>query len=253
MLPSSPMILTIDIGNSFTKFGLWEGTRLDERFSCATSALSEPDSLTGILEGLSGKGIDTVCACSVVPSAKTLMSEALTSTLGLTSKWIDGTSNLGMPIAYETPLTLGADRVAAAFGALKRYGAPAIVCDFGTAMTIDVVRADGSYAGGMIAPGIGMVTGALGSKAAQLFEVDVAIPESVIGSSTGSALRSGVFHTVVGTLETAVDRIGRELGERPRVIATGGDARVIAKGTAVIDIVDDDLVLYGLFMASAVI
>jgi type III pantothenate kinase len=244
------MILTIDIGNSFTKWGLWEGDVLDERFSCSTAALSDPDTLGEILEGLVPKGIVSACACSVVPDAKVLVDTAIEAHLGLETKWIDGRSELGMPVAYATPDTLGADRVAAVFGALKRYGAPAIVCDFGTATTIDVLLPDGTYAGGIIAPGIRMIAESLGSRAVQLFEVEPDVPESPIGTSTESALKAGVFYSAVGTLETAVERISKELGTKPHVIATGGNARLIQKGTVVIDVVDDDLVLYGLYAAT---
>ena len=246
MLISSHMILTIDIGNSFTKWGLWNEGVLEERFSSSREALSDADTLAGIFEELASKEITAVAACSVVPELKENLGAAIEAKLGIEALWITGESELGMPMAYQTRATLGADRVAAAFGALRKYGAPAIVCDFGTATTIDVLLPDGTYAGGLIAPGLKMIAGALGNRAAQLFEVEPEVPDSVIGTSTESALKAGIFYTAVGTLETAIDRISKETGSRPKVIATGGNARLIAKETAAIDLVDDDLVLYGL-------
>jgi type III pantothenate kinase len=246
----SPMILTIDIGNSYIKWGLWEGSFLEERFSSKTSSIEDDSALDSLLHDLSGKTITAICGCSVVPVATATLSRKIKETLGLEVKWITGESELGIGVDYLTRATLGSDRLVAAFGAFKKYGGPAIVCDFGTATTMDLIRADGTFAGGLIAPGFRMLSDSLGSKAAQLFSVEIEKPESIIGTSTETALKSGIFLTVIGTLEGAVSRMRDELNEKPKVIATGGHARLVATGTDVIDIIDDDLVLFGLLKSA---
>ena len=244
------MILTIDIGNSYIKWGLWEDSLLEERFSSLTSSMEDESSLDSLLEDLNKKEITSVCACSVVPSASTKLSKKIREKLGIDVKWITGESELGIDVAYETRSTLGSDRLVASFGAFKKYGAPAIVCDFGTATTIDLVKEDGTFAGGLIAPGLRMMSDSLGSRAAQLFKVDAEKPDSIIGTSTESALKSGIFYSVIGLVESSVERMSSELNTKPRVIATGGNARLVASGTECIDIVDEDLILFGLLAAA---
>jgi type III pantothenate kinase len=243
------MILTIDIGNSYTKWGLWDGEFLEERFSSLTSSIDEGTTLDSLLEDLSTKEIESVRACSVVPDATPLLSSKIKEHLSLDVRWITGESELGIGVDYETRGTLGSDRLVAAFGAFKKYGGPLIVCDFGTATTIDLVREDGTFAGGLIAPGFGMISESLGLKASQLFTVDPDKPDSIIGTSTETALRAGIFYSVIGLLEASVSRIAEDLDEKPRVIATGGNARLVAEGTEAIDVIDEDLVLFGLFKA----
>lgn len=244
------MILTIDIGNSFTKWGLWEDSFLEERFSSQTSSLEDDSVLDSLLTDLRSRNIESVSACSVVPAATEKLSSKIKEILDLDVKWISGESELGIGVDYETRNTLGADRLVAAFGAFKKYGGPVIVCDFGTATTIDLVQEDGAFSGGLIAPGFAMLSESLGAKAAQLFAVEIKKPDSIIGVSTETALRSGVFHSVIGLLEATVPRMSEGLPSKPKVVATGGNARLVASGTDVIDQVDDDLVLYGLLKSA---
>jgi len=243
------MILTIDIGNSYTKWGLWDGEFLEERFSSLTSSINQGTSLDSLLQDLSTKEIESVHACSVVPDASPLLSEKIKEHLGLDVRWITGESELGIGVDYETRGTLGSDRLVAAFGAFKKYGGPLIVCDFGTATTIDLVKKDGTFVGGLIAPGFRMISESLGSKAAQLFSVQIDKPDSIIGTSTETALRAGIFYSVIGLLEASVSRISESLDEKPKVIATGGNAHLVAEGTEAIDVIDEDLVLIGLLKA----
>jgi type III pantothenate kinase len=245
------MILTIDIGNSFTKWGLWEESILDERFKSLTSLIENKTSLDALLADLSTKGLTSIYACSVVPQATDILSKRVKEVLALDVQWITGESELGIDVEYQTRHSLGSDRLVAAFGAFKRYGGPAIVCDFGTATTIDLVREDGTFAGGLIAPGFNMMSESLGSKAAQLFTIETTKPDSILGVSTDSALKSGVFHSVIGLLETSVRRMSSEMTTRPKVVATGGNVQLVASGTDVIDVVDEDLVLRGLLEAAS--
>lgn len=244
------MILTIDIGNSFTKWALWEDSFLDERFSSQTSSLEDEVVLDSLLTDLRSKNIASVSACSVVPHATEKVSRKIKEVLGLDVKWISGESELGVGVDYETRSTLGADRLVAAFGAYRKYGGPVIVCDFGTATTIDLVQEDGTFSGGLIAPGFAMLSESLGAKAAQLFAVEIKKPDSIIGISTETALRSGIFHSVIGLLEATVPRMSEHLSSKPRIVATGGHAHLVASGTEIIDAIDENLVLYGLFLSS---
>lgn len=244
------MILTVDIGNSLTKWGLWEGPLLEERFASATASLLEPGTLEGVLEDLRARDIRRAAACSVVPSVNPVLASAVSEALGVELAFVTGESELGMPVAYETRATLGADRIVAAYGALRKYGAPCVVCDFGTATTIDLVADDGTYAGGLIAPGIGMLCESLASRTAQLMEVSPKVPEKTVGTSTAGAIESGVFAAAVGTLETALGRMASEIKLTPKVVATGGYARLIAEGTRCIDVIDENLVMEGLRYAA---
>src|SRR6185436_3564376 len=152
----------------------------------------------------------------------------------------------GVPIRYDDPREVGPDRIANAVAAVERYGAPAIVVDFGTSTNFDVVSPAGEYVGGVLAPGIEVSMEALFSRAARLFKVDFVEPETVIAKNTASSLQSGLVYGFAGQVDGIVERIRGEVGEDARAIGTGGLAELIAPHARTIDRVDPDLTLEGL-------
>jgi type III pantothenate kinase len=156
-----------------------------------------------------------------------------------------------MAIDYPQPSQIGADRLANAAGVLSRHGVPAIIIDFGTAVTFDVISAAPAYCGGVIAPGLGAMTGYLTRQTALLPEIELAEPDSAIGKSTVHAMQVGAVFGYRGLVKEIIARICKELSGKPRIIATGGDAALIAQGVSEIDIVDPDITLDGLRQVAA--
>lgn len=244
------MILTIDIGNSAVKFGVWSGEELVSKTSYPTASMSDAATAAEAFRALSNFKIEKSIACSVVPAVNSTIAQCASEILGIELQMLTGESDLGIDVEYKTRNTLGADRLVAAYGAFRKYGAPCIVCDFGTATTIDVVKKDGVFAGGMIAPGFGMLCESLASRTAQLIKIEPCVPDSTIGTDTKSSIEAGVFAAAVGTLKTALDLIADQTDDIDRVIATGGFANLIAQGTESINVIDENLVMEGLRFAS---
>ena len=160
--------------------------------------------------------------------------------------FVDHTTETGVPILYQPPADVGADRIVDAVAAIYKYGAPCIVVDFGTATTFDAINATGEYLGGVITPGITISSDALFERAAKLPRVEIKRPQKVIGSATVEAMQSGLYYGYVGLVDGILRRMIAELGGSPRVIATGGLAPLIAKGSRFIETVDETLTLEGL-------
>ncbi len=244
------MILTVDIGNSAVKVGLWKGDSLIGKYLFETKSLiGNPAALAKGLRAIPSDGITHAAMCSVVPTLTPAMASAIGDLFGIEVMKVDGETEAALKIHYEDRTKLGADRVAAAIGAYSKYGGPCVVCDFGTATTIDLVEADGSFAGGIIAPGIGMMAELVAEKTAQLVRTEPRKPEKLLGDSTSSCIESGIYHSAVGLVEATVMRLKEKSDARLKVIATGGFASLVAEGTKAIDIVDDNLVLEGLRLA----
>jgi type III pantothenate kinase len=151
-----------------------------------------------------------------------------------------------MPVRYTPPSDVGADRIVNGVAAFARYGGPAVVVDFGTATTFDAISRDGEYLGGVICPGLQISAEALFSRAARLPRVEIARPDEVIGTTTVGSIQSGLFYGYVGLVEGILHRMLDELGPDTRVVATGGLASLIGRGTNLIEVVDSDLTLEGL-------
>ncbi len=238
--------LLIDNSNTRTKFAAAGPDGLHEWRRVTATAEISPEELDRLLDGMV---FDAVLVSSVVPVKKRVLEEYFSGKCPLHT--LDHHSPLGIGIDYPLPAQIGADRLANAVGVLEKYGAPAIVIDFGTAVTFDVVSGTPAYCGGVIAPGLGAMSGYLSRKTALLPEIELAEPSSAIGKSTEHAMQAGAVFGYRGLVKEILLRIMEELPDRPRIIATGGDAALIAKGVPEIDGVDPDLTLDGLRRVAA--
>lgn len=248
------MILGIDVGNTQTVLGLFDGDELDGHWRIATDASMTADELRvkvgGLLEleGVSFADVERVILSSVVP-ALTDQYEAMAERATGTPPMVVGPGiKTGMPIRYDDPREVGADRIVNAVAALEAYGAPVVIVDFGTATTFDVVDASGAYIGGAIAPGVETSADALFSRAARLARVDLEPPVRVIGRNTTESVQAGLLLGEAAMVDGLVRRIHAELGGPCRVVATGGLATRMAPLCETIDEVDSDLTLKGLLV-----
>lgn len=233
--------LLIDNSNTRTKFALAAAeTLLPWRGVLSTSEVSS-ETLESLLDGVE---FDAVMICSVVPAKAAVFSEYFDG--GKPLHFLTCASPLGMGIDYPQPSQIGADRLANAAGVLSRHGVPAIIIDFGTAVTFDVISAEPAYCGGVIAPGLGAMSGYLTRKTALLPEIELAEPPSAIGKSTVHAMQVGAVIGYRGLVKEILARICDELPGRPKIIATGGDAALISRGISEIEAVDPDITLDGL-------
>ena len=242
------MLLAIDVGNTQTVFGLFEGDRLTEQFRVGTVRTHTSDELAVMLRAfVDVAALDGIVLCASVP---TLIREYE----AFAERWA-GTELLvlgpgvptGVPIRYDDPREVGPDRIANAVAVRERHGAPAVVVDFGTSTNFDVVNEAGEFAGGVLAPGIEISMDALFARAARLPKVPFTEPERVISQTTTAALQSGLVYGFAGQVDAIVSRILVELGaEGAPVVATGGLADLIAPHSATITAVDPELTLQGL-------
>jgi type III pantothenate kinase len=231
--------LLIDVGNGRTKFGLASRTEIQEQRDLPTAGLTPAE----LHEVLNGWAYDRVVTSSVVPAATEKLQTYFKKMLILRHD-----IPLGIGITYPKPDTIGADRLANAVALAHLYSAPGIVIDFGTAVTFDIVDASASYAGGVIAPGLRLMTDYLHERTALLPQVDLHEPPHAIGKSTVEAIRSGAAHGYRGMVRGILEALRRELGNPVdlRMVATGGDAAWIASAMPEIERVDEDLTLHGL-------
>lgn len=232
--------LLIDVGNGRTKFGLATREAILEQRDAPTPKLCAD----GLRELLKDWKYEHAISSSVVPRA----TEVLRSFFGEKLLVLRHDVEMGIGIKYPKPETIGPDRLANAVALTQLYGAPGIVIDFGTAVTFDIVDADACYAGGVIAPGLRLMTDYLHERTALLPLVELSEPASVIGKSTEQAILAGAAIGYRGMIHGLLDSLKKELGNpgRLRVIATGGDAAWIATGIPEIELVDADLTLHGL-------
>jgi type III pantothenate kinase len=241
------MLLAVDVGNTQTVFGLYDGDALGERWRIATEAHRTGDELGALLgDFLELSELEGICLSCTVPRLIREY-EHVAERWAQTPLLVIGPGvKTGIQIHYDDPREVGPDRIMNAVAAKERYGAPAIVVDFGTSTNFDVVSAAGDYVGGVLAPGIEISMDALFARAARLVKVDYVEPPSVIGKTTESALRSGLVYGFAGQVDGIVDAIHGELGADASVIATGGLAELIAPHSRTISKVDPFLTLEGL-------
>ena len=248
------MLLVIDTGNTTTVAGIYDGDELIAHWRLS-SILHTSDEL-GIyfLNLLSTKGIfpsqiHGAAFASVVPSLDFYMTGAIREYFGVNPLQVNALTDTGIRVLTKTPREVGADRIVNAVAGREKYGSPIIVADYGTAITFDVVSPEGDYLGGAIAPGLNSGISALFSKAAQLPQVALNIPESVIGRSTVEAIQSGILFGNAGLTDRIVEMIRAQPGmSSAKVVATGGHAGLMAKLSRTIDYVDKWLTLEGLKM-----
>jgi type III pantothenate kinase len=251
------MLLTIDVGNTNTVFGLFHGADLVASWRMETDHQRMSDEWASKLivlaehRGYKLRDIDAAICASVVPPVTTAMREMVEEYLGTKLMLVEPGLKTGVKICVDNPREVGADRIVNTVAAHARYGGPAIVIDFGSATTFDVVSPAGEYLGGAICPGLTISLDALFRYTAQLRRVEIVAPKSSIGKNTVHAMQSGSVLGYIGLVEGLVVRIKRDmgLGEVPvKVIGTGGLARVLAPHTDCMDIVDVNLTLDGLRM-----
>ena len=246
------MLLAVDAGNTHTVYGLFDNEKLLADWRTATHKEATADELGVLLHGLfenSGMRVDDVdgmIVASVVPDLSEVLKATGERYFDCEPLFVGPGLKTGMPILYENPHEVGADRIVNAIAAQARFGAPVIVLDFGTATTFDVVSERGEYLGGVIAPGVGISAEALFEKAARLTRVSTSRPQRVIGRHTEESLRSGLFYGYTGLVEGLVRRIRDELGHQAPVVATGGLAPVFAPELDFLEAVDLGLTLEGL-------
>ncbi|HME59331.1 MAG TPA: type III pantothenate kinase [Terracidiphilus sp.] len=252
------MLLAIDVGNTNTVLGLYklEGAKpeLAAHWRITTHRSQTADEY-GVffvnlfeMRGLAPSQVSHIIISSVVPPVESTLRKVCEAYFHTRPLFVEPGIKTGMPVLQDNPADLGADRLVNSVAAFERYGGPCIVVDFGTATTFDVISAKGEYLGGAIAPGLGLSADALFSHAARLSRVDIKRPPKVIGTNTVTHLQSGLYFGYIGLVDGILERIEAELGEKPRVIATGGLARQIAEDSRFITEIDDMLTLDGLLI-----
>jgi type III pantothenate kinase len=246
------MLLVIDVGNTNTSLGVYEGEELVQHWRLTTVRGRTVDEYgvyaRNLFEfaGIDYRAVRGIAVASVVPPLNFVLRRMSELYFGHSPLFIDHMTETGVHILYEPPSDVGADRIVDAVAAVERYGAPCIVVDFGTATTFDAINAEGQYLGGVITPGITISADALFERAARLPRVEIKRPTSVIGSSTVGSMQSGLYYGYVGLVDGILRRMREELGGAPRIVATGGLAPLIATGSELIETVDDTLTLEGL-------
>jgi type III pantothenate kinase len=246
------MLLAVDVGNTQTVLGAYDGDRLVEHWRAATEAERTGDELAALvtrlleLRDLGFEDVTAVCLSSSVPLLVRAYEELAERYAHAPLLVLGPGTRTGLPILYDDPREVGPDRIANAVAARERYGAPCIVVDFGTSTNFDAVSSDGEFVGGVLAPGIEVSMEALFRRAARLTKVEFAEPRSVIGKTTASALQSGIVYGFAGQVDGIVRRMRGELGDTAPVVATGGLAELIAPHSETIERVDPLLTLDGL-------
>jgi len=250
------MLLAIDVGNTNIVLGVFDGATLVHSWRLATLRERTADELGVLIDGLFAhdhierRKISSIILGSVVPPLTTTIRSMAERYFALKALTIEPGIDTGMPILYDNPAEVGADRIVNAVAAFEKFGRgkgrPLIVLDFGTATTFDAVTAAGEYLGGAICPGVQISADALFQRAARLPRIDVRKPRQVVGRTTVGAMESGLFYGYVGMIEGLVRRMGDELGGNALCVATGGLADIIAPETSLIQHVDPDLTLHGL-------
>ncbi len=248
------MILAVDVGNTQTVLGLFGAEDLVGRWRISTEDAATADEvrvkLAGLLaaEGLSWDDVDGAVVASVVPALTVAYERAVQDATGVSPMVVGPGLKTGLPIRYDDPREVGADRIVNALAGMDLCGAPVIVVDFGTATTIDVVDADGAYVGGVIAPGVETSAEALFQAAARLSKVDLEPPAKVIGTNTRHSVQSGLMLGEAAMVDGLVRRCQEELGADCEVVATGGLAQTMSPLCETIGRVEPDLTLHGLML-----
>jgi type III pantothenate kinase len=254
------MLLVVDVGNTNTVLGVFgpasieadEYTRLIAHWRVTTSKTQTIDEYGVLFRNLFAmddipvKGIQGIVISSVVPPLDSTLREVCERYFRLKPLFVEPGVKTGMPVQYENPAEVGADRIVNGVAAFDKYGGPCIVVDFGTATTFDCVSPKGEYMGGVICPGIGISADALFQRTARLPRVDIRKPARVVGTTTVGSLQSGLYYGYLGLVDGILELLLAELGKGTKVVATGGLGSLMGKGSKYISEVDDLLTLDGL-------
>ncbi len=250
------MLLVLDVGNTNTVLGVFAGdgrsSELAAHWRVATIQTQTVDEYGVLFRNLFAMAdikvaaIKGIIISSVVPPMDTVLREVCERYFHSKPLFVEPGVKTGMPVQYDNPAEVGADRVVNGVAAFEKYGGPCIIVDFGTATTFDAVSAKGEYLGGVITPGIGISADALFERTARLPRVDIRKPPRVIGSNTVGSIQSGLYYGYLGLVDAILERMLAELGPETKVVATGGLAPLIGEGSKYISAVDDLLTLEGL-------
>jgi type III pantothenate kinase len=244
------MFLAIDVGNTQTVLGIYDGKALQHHWRLKTDTGRTADEygvlVRSLLSGVGNPRVTGIAISCVVPPMNRTVEGLCQNYLGISPLFIGPGVRTGMPILYDKPQEVGADRIVNAIAAYERTHDTTIVVDFGTATTFDYISAKGEYVGGIIAPGLGISSDALFERAAKLSPVDLAKPKHVVGRNTIEAIQSGLIYGYVSLVDGLVARVQKENKVKARVIATGGFAPLLAPESESIEEVDEFLTLDGL-------
>ncbi|GAC1634107.1 MAG: type III pantothenate kinase [Candidatus Acidiferrum sp.] len=246
------MLLTIDVGNTNSVLGVFRGEELVAHWRLTTARLQTVDEYGVLtrnlftLKNLDPKQVTGIIISSVVPPVNWTLGEMARIYFGQKALFVEPGVKTGMAVLVDNPMEVGADRIVNGVAAFHQYGGPCIVVDFGTAITFDAISAKCEFLGGVIAPGLGISSEALFARAAKLPRVEIKDPGKVIGTNTVSNMQSGLYYGAVDMVDGMLQRMKAELGERVHVVATGGHAGLVAKGSKHIEHTDEFLTLTGL-------
>lgn len=248
------MLLAIDVGNTQTVYGLWDGDSWVQVWRRSTNAEETEDELAAWLSGLFELTeipfqVDGVVAASVVPALNRSLSLLSERWFSCEIVFLNGGKQVGINVDYSPATAVGADRIANALGGLNEFAPPLVIVDFGTATTFDCIDAKGTYVGGAILPGIVVSTQALVGRTAKLPSIELVAPETAIGKTTVHSLQSGIMLGYAGAIDTIAAKIRGELGGQARIIATGGLGGVFLGLCATIEHYAPNLTLDGLRLA----
>jgi type III pantothenate kinase len=246
------LLLCIDVGNTQTVLGIFRGTEITSRWRIRSDRDRTADEYSHLIkdllrsDGVDGSSLKGVCVSSVVPPARQALIDMSISNFDLLPIMVGPGIKTGMPILYDNPREVGADRIANAVAAYERFRKALVIIDFGTAITFDVISAAGEYIGGVIFPGVQISLDALFLKAAKLPRVELEKPSKIVGRDTISSIQSGIIYGYAGLVDSIVERIDSEMGVKATVVATGGLASGISGEARCISEVIPDLTLEGL-------